>query len=188
MTAEETTAGAAAAPVPVNVVLGDNANDVVHPATLAGLTPSAPTFLYGLGGNDTLDASGLTGTVCFAGGAGADMMTGGTGVNIYAYGGAANSTASAMDIITNFNVTVDLIDLTALATPLTSPAAEPVGGTTLAPGAITWQTAAGNTFIYVNNSNRTEALTAANMKIELTGGIPLTAASFFTSDRRSPAR
>jgi hypothetical protein len=176
--ATDTSSGMASPAMPLNVIVGDNGNDVIAPASLPGIVTSAPTFIYEGGGIDTIVATGMTGTVYFASGTGADIMTGGGGVNVYEYGGAADSTPSAMDIITNFNVAVDLIDLTGLATPFTSVGTLASNATTIAAGTIGWQTIKTNTFIYANTNNRPEALSAANMKIELNGRVTLTAANF----------
>ncbi len=162
---------------PFNVVLGGNGNDTIHLASLAGIATAAPTFISGLGGIDTIDGTGMTGTLFFDSGSGADTMTGGSGVNVFGYGAAADSTASAMDIITNFSVALDVIDLTGLGAAFT--AAVALGAaTTIAAEAIGWQTSGGNTFVYANSGTRTEALTAANMKIELKGVVALTASNF----------
>jgi hypothetical protein len=174
----DTVSGMASAATPLNVIVGDNGNDVIMPASMPGIVTSAPTFIYEAGGIDTIAATGMTGTVCFASGTGADTMTGGGGVNVYAYGGAADSTPSAMDIITNFNVAVDLIDLTGLATSFTSVGSLASTATTIAAGTIGWQTIKTNTFVYANTNTRPEALSAANMKIELNGRVTLTAANF----------
>jgi hypothetical protein len=176
--ATDTASGMASPAMPLNVIVGDNGNDVITPASLPGIVTSAPAFIYEGGGIDTIVATGMTGTIYFASGAGADIMTGGGGVNVYEYGGAADSTPSAMDIITNFNVAVDLIDLTGLASPFTAVGALASNATTIAAGTIGWQTIKTNTFVYANTNDRPEALGAANMKIELTGRVTLTAANF----------
>jgi hypothetical protein len=178
MTANDQTLGTSSSAVPVNVVVGDNGNDVIDLVSISGIVTSAPTFIYALGGIDRIDATGMTGTDYFDSGAGADTMTGGSGTNVFEYGGAFDSTASAMDIITNFNVALDLIDLTAVGVSFGSVASLASGATSIAAGAIGWQTSAGNTFVYVDTDNRPEALNAANMQIELQGTIALTAANF----------
>jgi hypothetical protein len=174
----DTASGMASPAMPLNVIAGDNGNDVITPASLPGIVTSAPTFIYEAGGIDTIVATGMTGTVYFSSGTGADIMTGGAGVNVYEYGGAADSTPSAMDIITNFNVAVDLIDLTGLATSFTSVGSLASTATTIAAGTIGWQTIKTNTFVYANTNTRPESLNNANMKIELNGRVTLTAANF----------
>ncbi len=79
-----------------------------------------------------------------------------------------------MDIITNFNVAIDMIDLTAIGTKLANPVTV---SSTLAAASIGVQQTGGNTFVYVNTSAQTEALSAANMTMELQGNIALTAAN-----------
>ncbi|HSV13987.1 MAG TPA: NF038122 family metalloprotease, partial [Tepidisphaeraceae bacterium] len=162
----------------INVLVGENANDAMNLASITGVVAAAPTFIYGLGGNDTIDGSGMTGALYFDGGAGADTMTGGSGVNTYEYGGAVDSSATAMDIITNFHPGVDLIDLSGLGRELGAATAIDPSATTIGAGTIGWQTSGGNTFVYVNTAFRTETLGSANMKIELAGTVALTGDSF----------
>ena len=131
----------------------------------------------GIGGADTINGAGMTGTLYFDAGTGADRMTGGSGHNIYEYAATSDSTVSAMDIISNFNTATDRIDLTGLSSRFSSVAALSTTATTLAAGAIGWQVSGGNTFVYANTSGRTESLGSTNMKIELQGAIALTAAN-----------
>jgi hypothetical protein len=175
---DETATGNPSVADPINVVAGDNGNDVIDLSSLPGIVTAAPTFIYGLGGIDTIDGAGMTGMLYFDGGTGADTMTGGGGANVYEYGGAVDSTGSAMDIITNFNVAVDLIDLTGISSPFGTVQALDPTATKIAAGWIGWQRTGGNTFVYANTSNRTETLASANMKIELQGTIALASANF----------
>ncbi len=105
-------------------------------------------------------------------------MTGGSGGNVYEYGAASDSTRSLMDIITNFNPATDLIDLTQIGTAFKSIAALSSSATTIAGHSIGWQTSGDDTFVYVNTDGKSEALTSANMKIELFGTVALTSADF----------
>ena len=68
---------------------------------------ATPSFVYGLAGADTINGAGMTGRLSIVGGAGADKMTGGSGVNVYLYGAASDSTAAAADTISNFAVARD---------------------------------------------------------------------------------
>jgi Ca2+-binding RTX toxin-like protein len=111
--AVDTTTGVTGAASQVAVVIGAGAGDTIAVGAVLGTSP-APAFIFGLAGNDTINASGVASKLWIDGGAGADTMTGGTGGTTYLYGGAAESVASAMDVITNFDVTRDLIDLRAL--------------------------------------------------------------------------
>ena len=169
--ATDTSTGLSSTSSTFDVVVGGNNGDVVAIATLVGAaSKAAPTFIYGLAGNDTLNATGMTGKLWFDGGAGADIMTGGSGPNAYLYGAASDSTASAMDVIANFTTNKDFIDLTGIgSTPLTF--AGQVIGNKLAAGMIGFQTAGGNTYVYVNTSGTAESLTATNMKIDLKGSL-----------------
>ncbi len=173
ITATDTTSGGTAAAAGLDVIVGSSAGDTVSVATLTGaLGAGTASFVYGLGGNDTLTASGMTGKTWFVGGGGADRMTGGSGVNDYLYGAVSDSTAAAMDVITNFHAAADMIDLTGLGTALSY--AGKIGATNkLAAGSVGWQVSGGNTFVYVNTSTASESLTAANMKIEMLGSLSL---------------
>lgn len=180
VTAKDTTNGTSSPAVAANVIVGSaNGDTIANLSSIGGLTASAPTFIYGLGGADTIDASTLTGPVYIDAGAGADILTGAaTGATSFEYGATSDSTPTAMDIINNFNVSLDKIDLTGIgSTRLSTPAALSATTTSLKADSIGWLTTGGNTFVYVNNTTRTETLTSANMKIELTGAVSLTAAN-----------
>jgi hypothetical protein len=176
VTATDTTTGGSSPAIPVDVIVGRSGNDNVQIATLTGsLAKSTPTFIYGLAGADQIKGSNMTGKLWFVGGAGADVMTGGSGVNDYLYGATSDSTKSAMDVINTFHAATDLIDLTGLGIPLNYAGQDLT--TSLAAGSVAWQISGGNTFVYVNTSSSSETLTAANMKIELHGQIPLSSSN-----------
>ena len=158
----------------IDIVVGDAGANTINLRTL-GIAATTPTFIYGLGGTDTISGGGMTSQLWFVGGAGADTMTGGSGINTYLYGAASESTPSAMDIITNFNAGKDLIDLTGLGGALASAGA--LSGS-LAAHSMGWQAGGGNTFVYVNTSGSSEALASTDMKIELLGTPVLTSANF----------
>jgi hypothetical protein len=170
--ATDTTSGNSSQAVPLGVIVGSGGSDTVSIASLtASLGAATPTFIYGLAGSDTINGTGMTGRLWLVGGAGADTMTGGSGVNDYLYGSTGDSTAGAMDIITNFHASADLIDLTGLGQTLKYAGKIKFGK--LAAGSVGWQTSGGNTFVYVNTSGSSESLTATNMKMELQGSISL---------------
>ncbi|MSP01681.1 MAG: hypothetical protein EXR07_11630 [Acetobacteraceae bacterium] len=178
VTVNDTTAGKSSAAFPADVVVGVSGGDTIQLATLIGaLAAATPTFVYGLGGNDTILGTGMTGPLTIAGGAGADTLTGGSGSNTYVYGAVAESTQSAMDIITNFQVAVDLIDLTGLGVGLTYASQAGPAATTLAAHSVNWQISGANTLVFVNTSAAAESLSATDMKIELLGAVPLTTAN-----------
>ena len=177
VTATDTTAGLSAPATPVNVVVGSGKNsNTIALASVPGLVSSAPTFIYDLGGSDTINGSGLTGKLYFDGGQGADTMTAGSGVNTFVYAGTSDSTASAMDIIANFHAATDILDFTALGSKF-GVTALASNATTIAGGTIGWQTSGGNTFVYANTGGGSAALASANMKIELLGNVALTGAN-----------
>ena len=174
VTVTDLTSGVISPVGPVAVVVGSSGAETISLSTL-GLAGTTPTFIYGLGGADVIDGSGMTAALTVVGGAGADTMTGGAGANTYAYAAASESTASAMDVITNFGAR-DSIDLTAI-TGLNTPVA--LGNaTTLAGRSVGWQTSGGNTFVYVNTTGSTVALGSAAMKVELLGTPSLGAGNF----------
>ena len=178
LTANDTTAGSSSAASAFDVVVGGSGGDTVSVETLCGGASAAatPTFIFGLAGKDALNGTGMTGRLYFVGGAGADTMTGGSGVNDYLYGATSDSTASAMDIISNFNAATDIIDLTGIGTTKLTYGGS-FSGSKLAAHSIGYQVSGGNTYIYVNTSGSSEALTGTNMKIELIGSITLASAN-----------
>ena len=173
-----TTTGANTGPLPFDVVVDRAAGDTINTLTL-GIAATTPTFIYGLGGGDTINASGLSAAAWVAGGNGADTITGGSGPNTYLYGSTAESRPGSFDIIINFNTSQDKIDLTGLGlTPLAFQAAHLAGGATIAANTIAWQVNGGNTSIYVNTSGAAETKAAANMRIELLGNLTPVASDF----------
>lgn len=91
--------------VPIKVITGTTGNDV-----LTGTT--AAETLVGQAGNDTLDAGG--GNDILIGGAGVDKLTGGSGADVFRFTNITDSyrsTSAFSDVITDFDVTQDKIDL-----------------------------------------------------------------------------
>ena len=177
VTAVDTTAQVSSAASALDVIVGSGSGDTVSVAALLGTGGAAtPSFIYGLGGNDLLNGTGATGKLWFVGGAGADTMMGGSGVNAYLYGSTADSTVSAMDIITNFNAAADFIDLTGIGTHAMAFAGA-ITGTSLAAYSIgVQQSSTGLTFVYANNTASSQSLTSTSasfMEIELVGAINL---------------
>jgi Ca2+-binding RTX toxin-like protein len=116
----------------------------------------------------------MNGNLWLDGGQGADIMTGGSGVNDYLYSATSDSTSKSMDVITNFHSATDVLDFTGLGQKFGPVVALSASATSLAAGSIGWQTVGGNTFIYVNTGGNSQALSSANMQIELQGSVPLT--------------
>ena len=172
-TATDTTNGLSSPASPIDVVLGASGDDTVSLATLVGAaSTSVPTFIYGLAGNDTINGAGMTGPLWINGGAGADTMTGGSGANFYEYGAASDSTASAMDIITNFHAATDTIDLRGLGGHALSFVGK-TGLKNLAAYSVGYQSSGGNTFVVVNTTGSNQSLSATSMRIELLGSVGL---------------
>lgn len=97
------------ATVPLTTVQGTAGND-----TLLG--SAASEIFYGGAGNDTIN--GGAGGDILVGGAGIDKLTGGTGADTFRFAAQSdsyrNATTSFDDIITDFDVTQDKIDLAGL--------------------------------------------------------------------------
>ncbi|WP_426199417.1 glycosyl hydrolase family 28-related protein [Pseudomonas sp. DC3200b2] len=68
--------------------------------------------LYGLAGNDTL--GGSVGDDLLVGGAGSDRLTGGSGADTFRFDSVGDSYAGSADLITDFSVQRDLLDVSAL--------------------------------------------------------------------------
>jgi hypothetical protein len=123
VTANDTTNSTHSTALPLDVVVGSgqsgsNGNDTIKLDSGSGnlgISATTPTIIYGLNGNDRIDATGMTADVWFIGGPGADTMTGGTGINSYIYAAQSESGSSSMDTITNFRHGFDKIDFSALA-------------------------------------------------------------------------
>lgn len=172
VTPTDTTSGNSGPAVPINVVVGTSGNDSISLTKnavpfLPVALQSAPSFIFGLAGKDTIDGSGMTSKLYFDVGVGGDTLTGGSGGNDYLFGATADSTPSAMAVITNFSG-ADVIDLTGLGTALTNRGK--FGGTSLAAHSVGWQQvggSTGNVFVYVNTGTRSVSLNSASMKIEL---------------------
>ena len=176
LTATDQTSGSVSPASPLDVVVGSGGSDTVSLATLSGsLATSTPTFVYGLAGSDRIDGTGMTGRLWFEGGAGADTMTGGSGVNDYLYGSASESALAAMDVITNFHASGDVIDLTGLGSTLKY--AGQLNKTSIAGHSVGWQVTGGNTYVYANTGGSVESLTSTNMKIELLGSVSLSSSN-----------
>jgi hypothetical protein len=180
-TTTDTTSGNSSPAAPLDVIVGSSGSDTVSVAALVGsLGTAVPTFVYGMGGNDTLDGSGMTGKLWLVGGAGADVMAGGSGNNDYLYGAVSDSTGSTMDVITNFHG-ADTIDLTGLGVSLkydgslssTIRHGHKSSNLTLPAHSVGWQQSGGNMFVYVNTSGNSESLAGSDMKIELSGSVSL---------------
>jgi hypothetical protein len=181
LTCTDTVNGQSSPAISTEVVVGSAGADTVSVATLVGASGTSATwaFIYGLGGGDKINATGMTGKLFFMGGGGGDTMTGGSGVNTYVYGNVNESTGSAMDIVTNFVANRDHIDLTGIGTSALTYAGTLASSVkTLAANSISVQSASGNTFVYVNTTGASEAITAANLKIELQGSVAVGALNF----------
>ena len=177
----DTTNGTNSGPLPFDLVVGTGSGDTINltqGAQNLGLIATTPTFIYGLAGNDTVNAAGMTGPVWITAGAGQDTLTGGSGVDTYLFGATAESTPTLPDIITNFNVSLDKIDLTGIGLTSLTFRSSKLTGNTVASNSIAWQQSGGNTFVYVNNTGSNETTSTANMKIQLNGSLTLTASDF----------
>jgi len=179
ITATDTNSGLSSSAIPVQVVVGSTASTTINVASLSGLvSTSTPTFIFGNGGHEAINASGLSGIAWIVGGSGANTLTGGSYINDYVYGATSDSTASAMDVITNFHAGSDMIDLTGLGQSLSYAGQLSSTATSVAADSIAWKTVGSNTFAYVNTSTGSELLGSTNMQIELQGKITLSSGNF----------
>ena len=178
----DTTSALTSPTVPLDVIVGGSGGSVLSVAGLVGTNAGAtPAFIYGGASNDTLNGSGMAGKLWFVGGGGADRMTGGAGGDTYIYGAASDSTATAMDVISNFAASVDVIDLTGLRTALAYAGTISTHGKNanmLAAHSIGFLSSGGDTYVYVNTGSASQGIASASMKIDLAGSVPLTAANF----------
>lgn len=149
--------------------------------------PGAYVALRGAGGDDVL--TGGTGMDVFTASLGADSLTGGDGADVFGYASAADSTALSKDVIADFKAggDADIINLDLVFT-----------GTATVPAAITAASAAlngtgaefegnkiawwydvenANTQVYVD-ANSNGAFDAGDMQIQLSGQVGLVAADF----------
>jgi hypothetical protein len=183
VTVTDATTGAPTGALPFDVVVGDaNANTInlETGANNLGISATTPTIVYGLNGGDTISGTGMTANVWFVGGAGADTMTGGTGLDRYLYGSAGESKPNGADTITNFHTASatgadhdghdDVIDLSGL----TFAKSVTLGAGTISSGkigaaSIGWVQNGADTDIYVNTSKNAENLNSADMEIVLKG-------------------
>ncbi len=107
-------AGSAASPAdPLDLIVGSSGSDIIQVGSLA--SHSTPTLIYGLGGGDTINGTGMTSSLWFAAGpGGGDTLTGGSGANRYMFCSANDSPATAMDGVTNFHAGTDLLDFSGI--------------------------------------------------------------------------
>jgi hypothetical protein len=92
-------------------------------ASTAWVSPTGigTATLYGGGVSGMHLSGGNALEAVFVGGAGRQFMTGGTGRNVYAYLSIGDSLVNAPDVISNFNVATDVIDLHSIdANPLSA--------------------------------------------------------------------
>ena len=175
----DTTNGQQSSLLPFDVVVGSSSGDTINLAQGGhdlGISSATPTFVYGLGGADLINATGMTGPVWMAGGSGADTFTEGTGPTTYLYAATSESTPSSSDLIMNFNVALDRIDLTGIgATPLVFQASK-ISGNSISADTIGWKVNGQNTALYVNTSGATELLGSADMKIQMRAALSITSA------------
>jgi hypothetical protein len=174
VTVKDTTSGVSAAPQALDIVVGSSTQSSLELAKVSGFSAATPVFIYPSSRNDvSVDATGLSAKAVFFAGAGADVFTGGSGVNDYVFGSTTDSMA---DVIKNFHVSTDIVDFTGLSTKFSFDGV--ISGATLAADSIGYETSGGNTYVYANTSGAAEALNKTNMRVELLGNLKLTSANF----------
>jgi hypothetical protein len=171
VTIHDTTTGAQTGALPFDVVVGDSSGTTIRLETGTGnlgISSTTPTIVYGLKGDDTIDATGMTASVWMVGGPGADTMTGGSGQNTYLYGAANESPqGSGADNITNFHTT-DSISFGGLNGITTVQGLLTSTSTDLAAHSIAWIQSGGNTLVYANttSSSHSQSVTS-NSVVEI---------------------
>jgi Ca2+-binding RTX toxin-like protein len=97
-----------------NVLNGGGGSDVISAGAGNDIVSggSSSDRLYGGSGADLVN--GGSGSDEIYGGSGADTLTGGTGYDVFNFTSLADSTNTSRDVITDFTLDVDLLDLSAL--------------------------------------------------------------------------
>jgi hypothetical protein len=176
ITANDVTGNVSSSAIPFNIVIGSSSSDTIALAGLSGIITSATTIVYGLSGNDTIVGTSMTGPIYFVGGIGTDTLTSGSGINRYYYSSTTETNNTNTDIITNFNVSTDIINISGLGMSSLRYAGNL--GTTAFAKTYGWKVVSGNTFVYVNTGNKTAALASSNMILRLTGILTLSSNNF----------
>jgi Bacterial Ig domain len=200
VTANDTTNSTHSAALPFDLVVGNgqsssNGNDTIKLDTGSGnlgISAITPTIVYGLNGGDKIDATGMTASVWFVGGPGADTMTGGSGVDTYLYAATSESKPGSgnFDKISNFQPSGsnhDLIDFGSIVglpnidAAHTSAVQGLIGnGVQVLAGHVAWSTTgiSGQTIVYGNTSTHSENQGSTDMEIHLIGTLTLNSADF----------
>jgi hypothetical protein len=161
---KDTTLGQDSGPQPFDVVVddsffafGDSDTIKLTGANSLGINAATPTIVYGLSGNDTIDATGMTANVWFVGGSGSDTMTGGSGVNTYVFASVSESETPSegffggpTDTITNFNTAKDLIDLAPMNTVTTIQGLLTHTSTNVNADSVAWIVSGSSVIVYAN--------------------------------------
>lgn len=168
-------------PLPINIIVGDNSpyNQMIL-LDINGIDINAPTIVYGLDNHDTIDGTGMFCDLYFVGGDGIDFMIGGGLSTTYLYSDKGDSHYTCVDVISNFNIYNDKIDLSGLNMSWLSYQGLTDG--IIIKSSVAWKIVDHNTMIYVNLSNKTLALDfAPGLIIQLIGEYELTAENFILS-------
>jgi Ca2+-binding RTX toxin-like protein len=133
--------------------------------------------LIGGAGNDIIN--GNAGADRIEGGAGQDTMTGGTGADTFVFLDVSQSLPASKDVITDFQVGIDKIDLSQIDASVPTPLYDQpfsYGGNTssVVAHAVTWFQTGGNTIVQAD----TNGDAVADLQIQLNGLKTLSAADF----------
>ena len=161
---KDATLGQDSGPQPFDVVVdnsflgfGDSDYMKLTGSNSLGINAATPTIVYGLSGNDAIDATGMTANVWFVGGSGSDTMTGGNGVNTYVFASVSESETpneaffgGPTDTITNFDTAEDLIDLAPMNTVTTIQGLLTHSSTNVNADSVAWIVSGSEVIVYAN--------------------------------------
>ncbi len=158
-------------------IYGGNGDDLIYGDNGNNAAIGGNDVIFGGNGNDTIYGEG--GNDVIQGGAGADILSGGYGNDVFVYAAVSDSTATSMDVITDFVRGSDHIDLR----PVLGDSGFNWGGQTPTAHGAWFQQSGGNTFVYVDVDGNPAT---AEMVIRLNGLHDLTKSDFSGYDNHAP--
>lgn len=152
----------------VGVTLSATGVSLFNGRTLEATLGGGNDSVWGTANNDTISAG--DGTDFVRGMNGADVLTGGSGNDVFAFYSWTESSSGTVDVITDYTVGEDRIDISGMTASLTYIGTGPFTGIG---GQVRWQNSGGNTYVYVDTNgdyiqdfilqlNGTKTLTSAD--------------------------